>query len=83
VNGIVLALVGYWLTGAVNEGFKRQELHLANAREMRDLLRTLQGADTTLDDAQSSAFTLAALARWLREAIRAPPPQRRRCASWA
>ncbi len=60
VNGIVLALVGYWLTGAVNEGFKRQELHLANAREMRDLLRTLQGADTTLDVAQSSAFTLAA-----------------------
>lgn len=60
LNGLVLAMVGYWLTGAVNEGFKRQELQLANAREMRELLRTLQGGDTTLEDAQASAFALAA-----------------------
>lgn len=60
IQGVIIALVGYWLTGAVNEAFKRQELQLANAREMRELLKTLQASDTTPEEAQTSAFTLAA-----------------------
>lgn len=60
VNGVVLAVVGYFLTGAVEAGFKRQELQLSNAVEMRDLLKTLQGQTVPYEEMEASALTLAA-----------------------
>jgi hypothetical protein len=62
ISGILLAIVGYFLTGSVNNALKRQEVQLSNVREMRELLARLQGPAEQLkvEEAEGAAFTLAA-----------------------
>ena len=61
VSGILVAVVGYFLTGSVNNAIQRQQLQLSNVKEMRELLAQLNTADSTLAD--SAAFTLSAFGR--------------------
>ena len=61
ISGIVVAVVGYFLTGSVNNAIQRQELQLSNVKEMRDLLAQLNTADR--DQAEAAAFTLSAFGR--------------------
>jgi hypothetical protein len=60
LTGVVVAVLGYWLTDSVNAALKRQELQLSNAREMRELVATLLNADTTAEQADVAALTMAA-----------------------
>ena len=39
INAVVLAAVGWWLTGAVEAGFKREQLQLARSRKCRNSSR--------------------------------------------
>jgi len=61
VSGVLLAIVGYFLTGAVSNAIQRQQLQLSNVTQMRDLLAQLNTADS--DQADAAAFTLAAFGR--------------------
>jgi hypothetical protein len=61
ISGLLVAIVGYLLTGSVNNAIQRQQLQLSNVREMRDLLAQLNAADA--DQADVAAFTLSAFGR--------------------
>ena len=61
VSGILVALVGYLLTGSVNNAIQRQQLQLSNVKEMRELLAQLNTADS--NQAEAAAFTLSAFGR--------------------
>lgn len=60
VNGMVIALVGWLLTGAVEAGFKREQLQLSQVKEMRDLISTLTGVGVSKETALPTALTLSA-----------------------
>jgi hypothetical protein len=57
---VVIALVGYFVTDAVRTGLQRQQLDLANAAGMSELLVKLLGPEITQVDARATASTLAA-----------------------
>jgi len=61
VSGLLVVIVGYFLTGSVNNAIQRQQLQLSNVKEMRDLLAQLDTADTS--QAEAAAFTLSAFGR--------------------
>jgi hypothetical protein len=61
ISGILVAVVGYFLTGSVNSAIQRQQLQLSNVREMRELLVQL-GADDP-GQVYSAAFALSAFGR--------------------
>lgn len=56
---IVIAIVGWLVTDAVRTGFERQQLQLANASGMSELLVKLLGPDITQVEARATASTLA------------------------
>jgi hypothetical protein len=60
VNGIALALVGWWLTGAVELALKRDQLQLAQVKEMQQLISSLTAAKIDSASALPAALTLAA-----------------------
>lgn len=60
LTGVVVAVLGYWLTDSVNTALRRQELQLANAREMRELLATLVSETSSGEQAEVAALTMAA-----------------------
>lgn len=57
---IVIAIVGWFVTDAVRTGLERQQLQLANASGMSELLVKLLGPDITNVEARATASTLAA-----------------------
>lgn len=59
-SGIVLALVGYFLTGAVSVRLQQQQLDLSNVKEMRDLLAVMVSPKSLPEELQAAAFTLSA-----------------------
>jgi len=60
VSGIVVAVVGYYLTGTLNASIQRQQMQLANVKEMREQLQVL-GSDRPEPGAlRAAAFTLSA-----------------------
>jgi hypothetical protein len=61
ISGLLVVIVGYYLTGSVNNAIQRQQLQLSNVREMRELLAQLNTADA--NQAESAAFTLSAFGR--------------------
>jgi hypothetical protein len=61
VSGLLVAIVGYFLTGSVNNAIQRQQLQLSNVKEMRELLAQLNTADA--NEAEAAAFTLSAFGR--------------------
>ncbi len=61
VSGVFVAIVGYFLTGSVNNAIQRQQLQLSNVKEMRELLAQLNTADS--NQAEAAAFTLSAFGR--------------------
>lgn len=60
VTGVVLALVGYLLTGSVNQALQRRQLELSNVSEMRQLIVELSDPTTSLREAEAMAVTLSA-----------------------
>jgi hypothetical protein len=60
ISPILLALVGLYFTDTVREGFERQQLQLANASGMQDLLVQLLGEKVSQTEARAAASTLAA-----------------------
>lgn len=59
-SGLVLALVGYFLTGAVTVRLQQQQLDLSNVKEMRDQLAVMVSQKSQPEDLQAAAFTLSA-----------------------
>jgi hypothetical protein len=60
-SGLLVVIVGYFLTGSVNTAIQRQQLQLSNVKEMRDLLVQLNTGDTA--QAEATAFALSAFGR--------------------
>jgi hypothetical protein len=60
VSGLAVAVVGYFLTGAVNNAVQRQQLELSNVREMRELLLKLGNPQAPREEVQATAVTLSA-----------------------
>jgi hypothetical protein len=56
---VVIAIVGWFVTDAVRTGLERQQLQLANASGMSELLVTLLGPEVTQTDARAAASTIA------------------------
>jgi hypothetical protein len=63
VTGIVLAVVAYFLTGSINLALQKQQLELSGARETRELVSSLSSRDTSREEAEATAITLAAFGR--------------------
>ncbi len=61
ISALLVVIVGYYLTGSVNNAIQRQQLQLSNVKEMRDLLAELDTAD--INQANAAAFTLSAFGR--------------------
>jgi hypothetical protein len=60
ITGIVLAAIGYFLTGSVNQAFQKSQLQFNYVKEMQELLGKLGDSKTTLEEAKSTAVALAA-----------------------
>ena len=60
VTGVVLAAIGYFLTGSVNEGFQRSQLQFSYVKEMQELLTKLGDPKTGPQEAKTTAVALAA-----------------------
>ena len=60
ITGVVLAVVGYFLTGSVNQAVQKSQLQFNYVKEMQDLLVKLGDPKTTLEEAKTAAVGLAA-----------------------
>lgn len=60
MNGVAIALVGWWLTGAVELALKRDTLQLAQVKEMQALITGLTSDKLDVETALPTALTLAA-----------------------
>ena len=60
ISPILLALVGLYFTDTVRMGFERQQLQLANASGMQELLVQLLGEKVSQTEARAAASTLSA-----------------------
>jgi hypothetical protein len=60
ITGVVLAAIGYFLTGSVNQAVQRNQLQFNYVKEMQELLVKLGDAKTTLEEAKTTAVALAA-----------------------
>ena len=74
LTAVVVAALGYWLTGSVENSLKlqalrqeatlkQQELQLSNVREMRELLMELHKENASEQNVLASALTLSAFGR--------------------
>ncbi len=64
ITGVVIALVGYFLTGSVTQALKERELELSNLKEMREMILTLGKENITDSEAQAGAMTLAVFGKY-------------------
>lgn len=62
-SGIALALVAYWLTGNIELALKRDQLQLAQVKEMQALIATLSSDKLDAESALPTALTLAAFGK--------------------
>jgi hypothetical protein len=60
ITGVVLAAIGYFLTGSVNQAFQKSQLQFNYVKEMQELLSKLGDSKTTLEEARTTAVALAA-----------------------
>jgi hypothetical protein len=60
ITGVVLALIGYFLTNSVNQGFQRSQLQFNYVKEMQELLAKLGDPKTGPEEAKTIAVALAA-----------------------
>ncbi len=60
LTAITTALVGYLLTGSVNQALEKRKLETTNVEKMRDLIKTFNSDKIEPGDAESHALTLAA-----------------------
>ena len=60
VSGVVVAVVGYYLTGTLNATIQREQMQLANVKEMREQLQVLGSDRPDAGALRASAFTLSA-----------------------
>lgn len=60
ITGVVLAAIGYFLTGSVNQAFQKSQLQFNYVKEMQELLSKLGDSKTTPEEAQTTAVALAA-----------------------
>src|SRR6185295_13009015 len=63
ISGVVVAVVGYFLTGSINNAIQKQQLELSNVKEMRQLLLDLSNPDASREQVQATAVTLSAFGR--------------------
>jgi len=61
IAALAVAVVGYFLTGSVNNAIQRQQLQLSNVKEMREMLLELPTADPV--KAEATGFTLGVFGR--------------------
>jgi hypothetical protein len=63
ITGVVVAIVGYLLTGSINNAIQKQQLELSNVKEMRELLLKLGDPNASREEVQATAVTLSAFGR--------------------
>jgi hypothetical protein len=62
-SGVIVAIVGFFLTGSVNTAIQKKGLELSSAKEMRELVMTLSKAKNR-EEAETAAITLAAFGQF-------------------
>lgn len=60
ISGILIAFVGYLLTGAVNTAFQNSQLQLGYVKEMQDLMAKLGDPAANFEQTKTTATALAA-----------------------
>src|SRR5215475_5492024 len=60
ISGALLALVGYFLTGPVNQTIQKSQLQFNYVKEMEELLAKLGEPKASLEEAKTAAVALAA-----------------------
>ncbi len=64
VSGVMIAVVGYFLTGSVNNALQERQLQFSNAKEMQELLSRMADPKTTIPDKESIALVVANFGRY-------------------
>lgn len=60
ISGVVLAAIGYFLTGSVNQAIQKSQLQFSYVKEMQELLAKLGDPKASLEGAKTTAVALAA-----------------------
>lgn len=60
ITGVVLAAIGYFLTGSVDQAVQKSQLQFNYVKEMQELLAKLGDSKTTPEEANTTAVALAA-----------------------
>jgi hypothetical protein len=60
ITGVVLAAIGYFLTGSVNQAFQTSQLQFNYVKEMQELLSKLGDPKINPEEAKTTAVALAA-----------------------
>jgi hypothetical protein len=64
ISGLAVVVVGYLLTGSVNQAIQERQLELSNLKEMRELMIKLGTSDIDIENAEATAVTLAVFGKY-------------------
>ena len=64
LSGLLVAIVGYYLIGLVNESLQEKQFQFSSAKDMQELLTRLNDPTVSLENKQSTALVLAAFGKY-------------------
>jgi len=64
LSGLLVAIVGYFLTGMINRGMQERQFQFSSAKDMQELLARLNDPNVSLENKQSTALVLAAFGKY-------------------
>ena len=64
LSGLLVAIVGYYLTGLVNQSLQEKQFQFSSAKDMQELLTRLNDPTVSLENKQSTALVLAAFGKY-------------------
>jgi hypothetical protein len=64
LSGVLVAIVGYYLTGTINRGLQERQFQFSSAKDMQELLTRLNDPTVSLENKQSTALVLAAFGKY-------------------
>src|SRR5262247_2818604 len=64
LSGLLVAVVGYFLTGMINRGLQERQFQFSSAKDMQELLARLNDPAVSLENKQSTALVLAAFGKY-------------------
>jgi hypothetical protein len=64
VSGLLVAVVGYFLTSSINKTLQERQFQVSSAKDMQELLMRISNPKTELADKESAALVLANFGRY-------------------